>query len=95
MRNSRRLRSELAAVAALTMKCNDNVMEGDHHWNYQQQALASILFDKNIDPIVRRLIILDDLRRQTPSNEMTTMSPLHPELVAAVNLDWNWNVAIR
>jgi len=40
-------------------------MEGDHHWNYQQQALASILFDKNIDPIVRRLIILDDLRRQT------------------------------
>mmetsp|Transcript_11928 Transcript_11928/g.24016 ORF Transcript_11928/g.24016 Transcript_11928/m.24016 type:complete len:1379 (-) Transcript_11928:50-4186(-) len=47
------------------MKCNDNVMEGDHHWNYQQQALASILFDKNIDPIVRRLIILDDLRRQT------------------------------
>lgn len=39
-------------------------MDANHHWNYRQKALASILFDKTIDPIVRRLIILDDLRRQ-------------------------------
>ena len=40
-------------------------MEGNHRWSYRQQALASILFDKTIDPIVRRLILLDDLKRQT------------------------------
>ena len=42
-------------------------MEGDHHphphWSYRQQALASILFDRTIDPIVRRLLLLDNPRR--------------------------------
>ena len=33
-------------------------------WDHRQQALASILFDKTIDPIVRRLLVLNDLRRQ-------------------------------
>jgi len=47
------------------MKYKDDVMEGDHqpdHWNYRQQALASILFDRKIDPIVRRLLVLDNIR---------------------------------
>ena len=35
-----------------------------HYWNHRQQALASILFDKTIDPIVRRLLLLDDLGRR-------------------------------
>src|SRR6056300_183002 len=37
-------------------------------WDHRQQALASILFDKTIDPIVRRLLVLDDLRRQNNNN---------------------------
>jgi hypothetical protein len=68
------------------MKCNDNVMEGDHHWNYQQQALASILFDKNIDPIVRRLIILDDLRRQTPQQRNDNYVAAAPRISSSSEL---------
>jgi hypothetical protein len=34
-----------------------------HHWNAAQKALATNLLDGQLTPIVRRLLLLDDLRR--------------------------------
>ena len=44
-------------------------MADKHRWNYQQQALASIMFDRTVDPIVRRLLVLDNLGRQSKQTQ--------------------------
>lgn len=69
-----------------SMMALDNKKRSDYHhsahsygWDHQQQALASVLFDKTIDPIVRRLLVLDDLRRQNNSIHQNNVTPMELE----------------